>query len=219
MDNSNKESLLADAIPNNTIRRLPRYYHYMQDLISQGDKYVTSDQVANYFGIHPTQVRKDLAITGLIGKPKVGHVLAEAVKSIRDFLGWNTKRDAFLVGAGNLGSAIIGYEGFGVTGVQITAAFDTDPDKIGKVINGVEVYPMRKFTDMALKSKTQIGVITCSPGATEAVANTMVVSGITAIWNFTSVKPYLPEGVIMEQTELFSCLSVISRRIKENEDK
>ncbi len=191
----------------------------MQDLIDQGDMHVTSDQIANYFGIHPTQVRKDLAITGLIGKPKVGHVLSEAVKSIYNFLGWDRKSDALIVGAGNLGSAIIGYGGFGLTGVKIVAAFDTDPEKIGTVINGVEVYPMRKFTDLALKLKAKIGIITCSAEAAEAVANTMVVSGITAIWNFTPVKPYIPEGVIMEQTELYSCLSVISRRIKELEEK
>ncbi len=206
------------ATPTNTIRRLPRYYHYMQDLIEQGDKYVTSDQIATYFGIHPTQVRKDLALTGLIGKPKVGHVLAEAVQSIHDFLGWDHKSDAFIVGAGNLGSAIIGYSGFDVTGVNIVAAFDTDPEKIGKFINGVEVFPMRKFTDLALKMEVRIGIITCAAEAAEAVANTMVVSGITAIWNFTPVKPYVPEGVIMEQTELYSSLAILSRRIKELDD-
>lgn len=191
----------------------------MQDLVDQGDKYVTSDQIANYFGIHPTQVRKDLAFTGLIGKPKVGHVLQEALESVRNFLGWDTNSKAFIVGAGNLGSAIIGYGGFDVTGVSIVAAFDTDPDKIGHVINGIEVFPMRKFTDMALKMGVKIGIITCAAEAAEAVANTMVVSGITAIWNFTPVKPYVPENVIMEQTELYSSLAILSRRIKELEGK
>lgn len=190
----------------------------MQDLIDQGDKHVTSDQISNYFGVHPTQVRKDLAITGLIGKPKVGHILAEAIESIRCFLGWKTKIDAFIVGVGNLGTAIIGYNGFDITGVRIVAAFDSDPDKIGETVNGVEVFPMRKFTDLAIRMNVKIGVITCAADAAQAVANTMVVSGINAIWNFTPVKPYVPEGVILEQTELYSSLAVLSRKIKELDD-
>ncbi|MGL1903601.1 MAG: redox-sensing transcriptional repressor Rex [Fibrobacterales bacterium] len=205
----------SKAIPYNTIRRLPKYFHYISELIKNGENYVTSDQIAHYFNIHPTQVRKDLQIAGLVGKPKVGHVTVDAIATIEEFLGWNNQTDAFIVGAGNLGSALLGYHGFDKTGVKIVAAFDSNPDIVGTTIKGVKILPIDKFTDLALRMHVKIGILTCSADAAQQVANTMIVSGIKAIWNFTPTKLYVPDDVISEHTELYSSLAVLSRKLSE----
>jgi redox-sensing transcriptional repressor len=213
-----REIMNETGIPATTIRRLSKYYHYIKEILDNGEEGVTSDQIALYFGVHPTQVRKDLHATGLIGKPKVGHRTREALASIEEFLGWNNRTDAFLVGAGSLGTALLGYNGFEKTGVKIVAAFDTNPLVIGEKIHGIEVFPLHKLTDLALRMRVKIGILTCPAEAAQNVANTMIVSGITALWNFTTVKLYVPAGVVSEQIELYSSLSVLSRKLAEAEN-
>ena len=203
------------AVPELTLRRLPRYYHFLKRLAEAGHEVVSASQIAEALGVHPTQVRKDLAITGVQGKPKVGSRVDDLVRSIETFLNWNNASDAFLVGAGNLGSALMGYSGFNRAGIRVTAAFDGRPDRVGSRIHGVEVLPMAKFKDLVQRMHIAIGIITVPAEGAQEIADLMVQSGIQAIWNFAPPTLELPSGIIVENVELYSSLAIISRKLAE----
>ena len=203
------------SVPEPTLRRLPKYYHYLRRIQEQGQEIISATQMAEDLGIHHTQVRKDLAATGSQGKPKVGHKVADLLISIEAFLNWNNFSDAFLVGAGNIGSALLGYPGFEKAGIRIVAAFDTDPSKVGKKIRGVPVLPMTRFEEMARRMHIIIGVLTAPADRAQQIAELMVHSGLQAIWNFAPITLDVPDETIVENVELYASLAVFSRKLSE----
>ena len=109
--------------------------------MSQGFENISCTQIAREFDFDPTQVRKDLEVTGEVGTARIGFRVASLVVRIKEFLGWNNANDAFLVGAGNLGKALLGYKDFERYGLNIVAAFDKDSRKVGRKIFGKDVLP------------------------------------------------------------------------------
>ena len=160
-------------------------------------------------------MRKDLATTGIVGKPKVGYQTQELMEAIENFLGWNNTSDALLVGAGNLGAALMGYDGFLEIGLNIVAAFDVDPEKVGGTVHGKSVLPLEKLPDLAERLHAAIGIITVPMAAAQSVATLMVLSGIKAIWNLTPAHLEVPESVIVENVRLSESFSVLSNRLAE----
>ncbi|WP_005037184.1 redox-sensing transcriptional repressor Rex [Holophaga foetida] len=204
-----------EPVPEPTLRRLPRYYHLLRRLQENGQEIVSATMMAEELGIHHTQVRKDLAATGSVGKPKVGHRVDDLIQSIERFLNWNNSSDAFLVGAGNLGLALLGYQGFEKAGIKIVAAFDANPAKVGQQFQGVTVLPTEKFEDLAKRMHISIGIIAVPEAKAQEIANMMVRSGIQAIWNFAPLTLDLPQSMIVENVELYSSLAIISRKLAE----
>lgn len=202
-------------VPELTLRRLPRYYHYLCRLRDAGQEMVSAAQIGEELGVHHTQVRKDLSATGSIGKPKVGHRIADLVLSIEAFLHWDNRSEAFLVGVGNLGAALLGYNGFERAGIKIVAAFDADVKKVGTKIHGVGVLPMEKLEGLAKRMHIPIGVITVPADKAQDVANTMIRAGMKAIWNFAPITLSVPPDLIVENVELYSSLAVFSRKLAE----
>ncbi len=207
--------MVATSVPEPTLRRLPRYYHYLKRVQGTGQEIISATQMAEDLGIHHTQVRKDLAATGSQGKPKVGHRVEDLLVSIESFLNWNNFSEAFLVGAGNLGSALLGYTDFEKAGIRIVAAFDSSPAKVGRAIHGVEVFPMSQFEPLAQEARIAIGIITVPADRAQQIAETMVRSGIQAIWNFAPITLDVPEEIIVENVELYASLAVFSRKLEE----
>lgn len=203
----------AESVPEPTLRRLPSYYHYLVRLREKGQEMISAAQIGEDLGVHHTQVRKDLAYTGSQGRPKVGHRVAELIQSIETFLNWNNSTDAFLVGAGSLGTALLGYEGFSKAGVRIVAAFDRDPKKVGRKLHGVSVLPMDKLEDLARRMHIAIAILTVPAEGAQEVASALVRGGVRAIWNFAPVPLSVPEGVIVESITLYASLAVLSRKL------
>ena len=170
-------------------------------------------------GVHPTQVRKDLVIAGCQGRPKTGHKVEELLSAIEGFLNWNSHSEAFLVGAGSLGAALMKYPGFEKTGARIVAAFDTDPAKAGLRIGETPVLPMARFAGLVARMHIAVGILTVPPEAAQATANLMVASGIRAIRNFAPIALELPSTVIVENLELFSSLALLLRRLSDSRNK
>jgi len=198
-----------------TLRRLPVYHTYLTRLSKTGRENVSCTRIAGELHLDPTQVRKDLAITGSVGRPRVGFEVEGTLRCIEDFLGWNNTNDAFLAGAGNLGSAILGYEGFHRHGLKVLAAFDTDPAKIGTEIHGRPVYELDRMVDLGQRMNVRIGILAVPAEHAQDVASLMVLSGVRAIWNLTPVWLDLPEGIIAENVELSASLAVLSSRLAE----
>jgi len=125
-----------------SIRRLPSYLHIIRAFQRTGEPYISGTWIANELNLEPIQVRKDLAITGVVGKPKKGYPVEQLIAAIEHYLAWDIEQKAMIVGAGNLGSALMGYQEFRNHGLNIVAAFDNDPSKVGTSIHQVPVYPM-----------------------------------------------------------------------------
>jgi len=203
----------VNGIPVNTLRRLPSYLQYLRKLAARGRDVVSCTHLGEHLHLDPTLVRKDLQATGIVGKPKVGYSVPALIAAIEHLLGWDNVTDAFLVGAGSLGTALLGYDGFREHGLNIVAAFDVDPAKIGTTIHGKQVLPLDQFADLAARLHIHIGIITVPAESAQEVADLMVLSGIKAIWNFAPTDVQVPAGVIVENVRLSASLAVLSTRL------
>jgi redox-sensing transcriptional repressor len=196
-----------------SVRRLPMYLRLLKTLEVRGRDVVSCTHIARELGLVESQVRKDLAMTGIVGKPKVGYHIQPLIDSIEEFLGWKNSRDAFVVGAGSLGTALMGYEGFKEYGLNLLAAFDTDPEKIGRSIHGREVFALEKLPDLARRMHVMIAVLAVPAKVAQDVTTLLVLSGIRAIWNYAPVNLEVPESVIVENMNLSASLAVLSSRL------
>jgi redox-sensing transcriptional repressor len=143
----------------------------------------------------------------------VGYSVAELVLAIEAFLGWNSVNEALLVGAGNLGTAMLGHERFSRFGLQVVAAFDVDPSKIGQYIYGKAVLPLDEMADLVQRMNIHLGIITTPAEVAQTVADEMVKAGIQAIWNFAPVKLNVPEYMIVHNEDLYSSLASLSCKL------
>ena len=202
-----------DAAPRPTLRRLPAYYGLLKRH-EVGQETVSCTQIAAALHLDPTQVRKDLAVTGIVGRPRVGYRVAELLDAIETFFGWNNVTDAFLAGVGSLGSALLGYRGFTEYGLSIAAAFDTDPAKVGAIVHGVRVLHLDQLRKLAERMSIRIGIITVPAAAAQCVADLMVEGGIRGLWSFAPVTLEVPEHVIVEEERLSASLAVLSGKLR-----
>lgn len=203
------------GIPEPTLRRLPKYIDLLKRLQSTNVKYVSSNYIADKLNLDSIQVRKDLAITGIIGKPKLGFDLDELIRSLNHTLNWDNLNDAFLVGIGSLGSAIVGYRAFSSYGLNIVAAFDNDPEKVGKTVNGIEILPVTKLGEMIKRMKINIGILTVPAEDAQTIADEMAEAGISAIWNFAPTHLKVNKDVIVENAQLTQSLGVLTHKLAE----
>ncbi|MGD0772027.1 MAG: redox-sensing transcriptional repressor Rex [Candidatus Solibacter sp.] len=201
-------------IPEASLRRLPIYYRCLQEMMTAGVAQVSCTTLARVLGLDPTQVRKDIEMTGIVGKPKVGYPLGELVRWIENFLGWNRPKEAVLAGAGSLGSALLGYQKFRSHGILIVAAFDIDPEKIGQRIHGREIQPLMFLPDFVRQRHTLVGVIATPAADAQSVTDLMVSGGIRAIWNFAPTHIQVPERVILQNEDLYHSLASLSFKLE-----
>lgn len=207
--------MIKITVPEPTLRRLPIYLQFLKNEQAKGVREISTTNFAEALVLDPTQVRKDLAYTDIVGKPKVGYIVQELIKAIEDYLNWNNLTDAFLAGAGNLGTAIVGYNQLKKYGINVVAAFDNDPYKINSTINEVRVLNIEKLTDLALRMHINIGIITVPAGVAQNICNMMLEGGITAIWNFAPVSLKVPQDIIVENASFSQSLAVLSRKLHE----
>jgi len=193
-----------------TLRRLPSYYNIICDAEACGDKFISSATIAKLLLIDDTQVRKDIAATGYVGKPKVGFDIVEFKSHLEEFLGLKNTRMAFLVGAGNLGIALSKYMGFKRYGLEILALFDNDPLKQGIKVENKEVFPVSQLPVLAKEMDVQMAILTVPYNQAQNVTDFIVEAGIKAIWNFTTVNLKVPDDVLVQSQDLASSFVTFS---------
>ena len=207
-------------LPTPSVQRLPVYLRLLKEARRHGDDVVSCTRIAEEFGQRSVQVRKDLAITGVSGRPKVGYRVDELIEAIERFLGWDVKTTAFLVGAGNLGRAILNYDGFVEHGLDVVAAFDANPALYGQTINGRLVHSLDQIAPMAERLRreqgrvVEMGVITVPARAAQTVADKLVAIGVRAIWNYAPVQLDLPRDVVYEEVKLSASFAVLTNRLR-----
>jgi redox-sensing transcriptional repressor len=204
----------SDAVPEPSLRRLAIYHHLLLTLRATGVMFVSTTSIAGPLKLDPTQVRKDLEGTGITGRPKVGYCLADLILRLEEFLGWHQIKEAVLVGAGSLGTALLRYAKFRQLGFHLVAAFDDDPGKVGLTIGEAEVFSLDLLVEYCRRIKIQLGVITTPPEAAQRVADALVEGGIRAIWNFAPVHLQVPQSVLLENEDLYRSLGSLSFRLE-----
>ena len=206
-------------LPTPSIRRLPGYLRLLKAARARGERVTSCTRIAEELGQQSVQVRKDLSVTGVSGRPKVGYSIDELIDAIQDLLGWNRKTNAFLVGAGNLGSAIINYEGFAEHGLNIVGVFDSNPALFGSSIKGHKVMPVDDMLGCAKMLNgydimVEMGVITAPASAAQTVANQLVEVGVRAIWNYAPAVLELPDYVLCENVKLSESFALLTSQMK-----
>lgn len=211
----------AGAIPQASLRRLAQYHHVLVQMAQQGVAQVSCSVIGHALNCIPVQVRKDLQYTGIIGRPKTGYSVPALITAIETFLGWDRAKEAFLVGVGRLGTALLGHERFTSFGLKILLAFDTDPLKIGNRIFNTPVMPMANLPNLARGLHIHLGIITTPAEAAQGAADALVKGGILAIWNFAPVRLRVPDNISVHNEDLYSSLASLSwqlaQRLREAE--
>lgn len=197
-----------------TIRRMPAYLHKLLKMRLEGKVQVSSTELAEYMNIELIVVRKDIALTGISGQRRVGYDINELIMYIKKYLGWQNTIKATLIGAGSLGSALLGYDDFSHYGLEIESVFDNSPEKIGKEIRGREVFDIATLPQRFKNSIPEIAIVCVSNAAAQQVADLLVGVGIKYIWNFANVALQVPHGVYVQREIIAGGLAMLTVRMQ-----
>ncbi len=199
-------------ISKSVLKRLPVYLSYLKAQ-TDGPANISATALATALNLGEVQVRKDLAMVSDGGRPKIGYNRIGLIDDIEQFLGYDNTNDAVIVGAGGLGGALMGYTGFAEYGLNIVAAFDVNPDLVGKVKSGKRIYPLEDLPQFCVEHKILMGIITVPAEHAQAVCNMLIDSGILAIWNFAPVHLDVPVGILVQNENMATSLAVLSKHL------
>jgi len=197
-----------------SLKRLPAYLAYLQIHRKQGVRHISSTRIAEDMRMNPVQVRKDLAAASSAGRPKLGFPVDTLIGDIEKLLGFQSPKDAFLVGAGHLGRALLRCAQFEEYGLSVLAAFDTDEGIIGTEIEGRPTFPLAKLPDLARRMGVRIGILAVPETAAQAACDCLVQGGIRAIWSFAVTPLKVPDGVIIKTENLAASLAALSLEVR-----
>jgi redox-sensing transcriptional repressor len=192
----------STAIPRKSIYRLSIYQRCLQKLKDNAIETVSSEALARAAGVKPTQLRKDLAYFGQFGTRGLGYNVINLESILDGVLGTNRLQPVVLIGAGNLGSALLRYQGFNKEGFEILAAFDAEPDRPVRVAQGVQVLPMNALTSFVSQNRVKMAILTVPGSFAQQVANEMVAAGIQAILNFSPTVLDVPPEIVVSNVDL-----------------
>ena len=208
------ESKETGKIPEPTLRRLPWYLAFVKLLKGKGETFVSSTQIAKAINVDASRVAKDLSFVNISGKTRVGYEIDSLIAVLDEFLGFTTTHKTFLFGAGNLGGALLQDSGLKQYGLEIVAGFDIQESLVGKEINGIPVFHLDDFPALQSKYGATIGIITVPVEVAQSVADYIIKGGIRALWNFTPFRIRVPEGVVIQNTSMYSHLAVMFNRLQ-----
>lgn len=200
----------ALKIPEATIVRLSVYSRFLEQANKRGIITISSGEIAEGVGASSAQVRKDLAYFGEFGTRGVGYNVKDLLRHTLKILGLNGKWAVVVVGAGNLGSALVSYRGFRERGFDIVGVFDNDLPKIGKRITDMEVMGTEKLEQVVRDHDVKIGIITVPAPVAQDVTNQLVKAGVKAILNFAPTIITVPEGIEVRDMDLATRLEILT---------
>ncbi|WP_127498345.1 redox-sensing transcriptional repressor Rex [Actinoplanes solisilvae] len=197
-------------LPEATIARLPEYLRALHNLGDTGSDTISSEGLAAAAGVNSAKLRKDLSHLGSYGTRGVGYDVTLLIEQIEYVLGLHQRRAVCLVGLGNLGHALAGYDGFASRGFKIVALFDADASKVGEEVDGLTVRHIEDLGRVAVEENIAIGVIATPAGAAQAVADVLVDAGVTSILNFAPCVLSVPANVDVRKVDLAIELQILS---------
>lgn len=201
-----------------TTGRLSVYLRCLTYLESQGQKTVSSHELAERFHLNSAQIRKDLACFGEFGTRGVGYDVSRLKSNLVETLGINVTRNVIIAGAGNLGMALADYAGFNNNGFHIVAIVDADPEKVGRASRqGIPVLDSSRLGEIVRRNGVEIGIIAVPADSAQLVCDTFAEIGIHAILNFAPVQMKVPPGVKLKSVDLRINLESLSFHLKSSE--
>ncbi len=209
-------SSLQKDISQAVIRRLPRYYRYLGDLLEEGIDRISSNDLSARMKVTATQIRQDLNNFGGFGQQGYGYNVRYLYEEIGKILGLDQNHNIVVVGAGNMGQALAKYPNFAKRGFSIIGLFDVNPELIGTMVGVVPISDISELPRFLDEHEVDIAVLTLPKDQAESAASTLVSCGIHAIWNFAHLDLDLPEDIIVENVHLSDSLMQLSYNIKQN---
>ena len=202
------------------IRRLPRYSLHLNDLFQAGTVRISSNALGSSMGLTASQIRQDLSCFGEFGQQGYGYNVEKLRGEISDILGMNRSHTAVILGAGNLGRALIENFHFEKNGFQLTAAFDVNPAIVGSTIGGVTIRHADTLEAYLAEHPTSVGVLTVPGRVANGLAERLAAAGVKGIWNFTNIELNLADGdnVIIEDVHFADSLLALSYMISDADD-
>jgi redox-sensing transcriptional repressor len=189
-------------IPMATINRLSIYTRTLEELLEEEVDVISSERLAKQCAVNPAQIRKDLAYFGEFGVRGVGYRVTDLLSQIKEILGLNRPWNLGMVGVGNLGSALIRHANFIRHGYVFMAAFDVDPQKVGRRLpNGLVIRHLDEVDEVVKERDVHVGVITTPSSAAQSVANQLVLAGINGILNFAPIQIQVPNCCHVENVD------------------
>ncbi|MDE6819453.1 redox-sensing transcriptional repressor Rex [Bacteroides acidifaciens] len=207
----------ADKVPEPTLRRLPWYLSNIKLMKEKGEQYVSSTQISKEINIDASQIAKDLSYVNISGRTRVGYNIDALIEVLESFLGFTNMHKAFLFGVGSLGGALLRDSGLQHFGLEIVAAFDVNPELVGKDLDGIPIFHSDDFEAKMKEYNVNIGVLTVPINIAQEITNKMVDGGIKAVWNFTPFRIRVPENIVVQNTSLYAHLAVMFNRLNFNE--
>ena len=202
------------------IRRLPRYYRYLGELLENGVERISSNDLSKRMKVTASQIRQDLNNFGGFGQQGYGYNVKYLYTEIGKILGLEDDHKIIIIGAGNLGQALANYAAFEKRGFILTGIFDVNPRLEGVAIRGVPIRMMDELKSFVQKNDVEIAVLTIPKEKAIEVANMLVENGVRAIWNFAHTDLNLPDNIIVENVHLSESLMQLSYNISRyNEDQ
>ena len=206
-----------DKVPEPTLRRLPWYLSNIKLMKEKGEQYVSSPQISKEINIDASQIAKDLSYVNISGRTRVGYNIDALIEVLESFLGFTNMHKAFLFGVGSLGAALLRDSGLHHFGLEIVAAFDVNPELVGKDLNGIPIFHSDDFEAKMKEYDVNIGVLTVPINIAQEITDKMVDGGIKAVWNFTPFRIRVPENIVVQNTSLYAHLAVMFNRLNFNE--
>ena len=199
---------MKSDIPVTSLQRLPVYLNYLKTLNPDG--YISSGAIARALGMGEVLVRKDLAYTSAQGRTRVGYSLTELISALEEYLGCNDIKKAVIVGAGELGNALLSYGGFLNYGIELAAAFDNHPAKTGKEVSGKPVYDFSEAEKVIKNLSVKLAVLCVPAKVAQSVADALINCGIERILNFAPVLLKVPTSVTVRNIDVAANLAILS---------
>ena len=210
-----EEKCISKAV----IKRLPRYYRYLDELIEEGVERISSNELSEKMQVTASQIRQDLNNFGGFGQQGYGYNVSYLYSEIGKILGLDKTHHMIIIGAGNLGQAIANYANFEKRGFIIKGMFDINPRLIGLVVRGIEIRGVDDLEQFIKDNDVQMAALTIPKTKAPEIAERLVNAGIKAIWNFAHVDLCVPDDVVVENVHLSESLMRLSYRVCSMQDR
>jgi redox-sensing transcriptional repressor len=202
-----------DLIPNPAVRRLSLYLRQLEAFKRSGRSTISSKQLGESLNLTDAQVRKDLAYFGQFGHPGIGYRVDDLIGRVRHILGTDKTWNVLLVGAGNLGRALLAYRGFDAKGFKLVAVFDNDPGKVGKKIGQFVIQALSELEQTVRSKSIRLAMIAVPADVAQDVADQLIDAGIRGLMNFAPVSLNVPQDVALNAVDLAVSLEQLSFQV------
>ena len=209
VDKTTGEKPISQAV----IKRLPRYYRYLGDLLKNDVVRISSKELSRRMNVTASQIRQDLNNFGGFGQQGYGYNVEYLYNEMGKILGLDRTNPIIIIGAGNLGQALANNQDFDSNGFKIVGIFDVNPKLIGMTVKGVEVYDIDMLEDFVKNHEVKIAALTLPKSKAPQVAAQLVELGVKALWNFAPVDLDFPDDVIVENVHLSESIMTLSYRL------